>query len=384
MLDSNSTSKPWYLDSGALNHVSSDASVFSSLSPSSGTRITSVGGHTHDVIGVGNIVFQLPTSEMQQISHVLYFLDITKNLISIGFFTNKEFTLEFQKSLCLIKNMDGSPIASAIRNLANGLYKLEGETLIRCHEFHTSTQEALALMLQPSRASLWHKTLGHFHFQGICRMLQFGAVHGLPNMSISNYPCSSCLTKKQSRKTISKVRTHESTEILQLVHSDVAGPFCVRSLGGAKYFVTFIDNFSRKNWVYFMSSKDQVFEKFKLFLHEFKRMSGKKLQILCTDNGGEYVSKIFLSYNANAGIIWQYSQPDTPQHNGIAERRNNSLLDIIRTLLSDTVLPNHLWAKVVRAAYIIMNLRSSKAHPDKTPDELFSGIKSSVSHLRTF
>ena len=96
------------------------------------------------------------------------------------------------------------------------------------------------------------------------------------------------------------------------------------------------------------------------------------------------MSKIFLSYCANAGIIRQYSQPYTPQHNGIAERRNSSLLDIVRSLLSDTFLPNHLWAEAVRAACIIMNLRSSKAHPDKTPDELFSGITPFVSHLRTF
>ena len=316
---------------------------------------------------------------MQQISHVLYSPSITKILISVGFLTNKGFTLEFQKSLCLIKNMDGLSIASAIRNTANGLYKLEGETHIGCHEFHSSTQEALVLTSQTSRASLWHKRLGHFHFQGIRHMIQFGAVCGLPNMSISNYPCSSCLTGKQSRKTIPKIRTHESTKILQLVHSDVVGPFRVRSLGGEKYFVTFINDFSRKTWIYFISSKDQVFEKFKLFLHEFEHMFGKKLRILRTDNGGNYMSKIFLSYCANASTTRQYSQPYTPQHNGIAERQNRFLLNIIRTLLSNTILSNHLWAKAVRAACIIMNLRSSKAHPDKTPDELFSERRPFVS-----
>ena len=270
--------------------------------------------------------------------------------------------------------MGASIIATAIRNPANGLYKLQGDTIIGCHEISSSQPEALALLSTPCKASTWHKRLGHYHYQGIWRMLQFGAVRGLPPMSIQNYPCSSCLTGKHSRKSIPKIRSHESTEILQLVHSDIAGPFRVQSLGGAKYFVTFIDDFSRKTWVYFMTSKDQVFEKFKLFLHESERLSGKKLRILCSDNGGEYKSKIFLSYCANAGIIRQYSQPYTPQHNGIAERRNRSLLDIVRSLLSDSPLPNHLWTEAVRAACAIMNLRSSKAHPDKTPDELFSSI----------
>ena len=209
--------------------------------------------------------------------------------------------------------------AIAIRNPANGLYKLQGETIIGCHEVSSSQPEALALLSAPCNASTWHKRLGHFHYQGIQRMLQFGAVRGLPQMSIRNYHCSSYLTRKQSRKSIPKIRSHESTEILELVHSDVAGLFRVQSLGGAKYFVTFIDDFSRKTWTYFIISKDQVFEKFKLFLHESEHLFSKKLRILRSNNGGEYVSKIFLSYYTNADIIRQYSQPYTPQHNGIAE-----------------------------------------------------------------
>ena len=377
--DSSPLLKQWYLDSGASNHVSGDPSVFSSLSPRSGTRITSAGGHSHDVTRVGNIVIRLPTGEMQQISHVLYLPGITKNLILVGFLADK-FTLEFWKALCLIK-MGGSIIATAIRNPANGLYRLQGDTILGCHEVPSAQPKALALMSAPCNASTWHKRLGHFHYQGIRRMIKFGAVHGLPQMSIRNFHYSSCLTGKQSRKSISKVRSHESTEILELVHSDVAGPFRIQSLRGARYFVTFIDNFSRKTWVYFMTSKDQVFEKFKLFLYASERLSGKKLKILRSDNGGEYVSKIFLSYCSNAGITRQYSQSYTPQHNGIAERRNRFLLDIVRSLLSDSLLPNHLWAEVVRAACVIMNLRSSKAHLDKTSDEIFSGTKPSVSHL---
>ena len=105
--DSSPLPKQWYLDSGASNHVLGDPSIFSSLSPRYGTRITSASGHSHDVTGIGNIVIRLPTGEMQQISHVLYSPSITKNLISVGFLTNKGFTLEFRKSLCFIK-MGGS------------------------------------------------------------------------------------------------------------------------------------------------------------------------------------------------------------------------------------------------------------------------------------
>ena len=132
-VESSSSLKQWYLDSRASNHVSGDPLVFSSLSPRSGTRITSAGGHSHDVTGVENIVIRLPTGEMQQITHVLYSPGITKNLISVGFLADKGYTLEFRKAFCLIK-MGGSIIATAIRNPANGLYRLQGDTITGCHD----------------------------------------------------------------------------------------------------------------------------------------------------------------------------------------------------------------------------------------------------------
>ena len=148
--------------------------------------------------------------------------------------------------------------------------------------------------------------------------------------------------------------------------------------------MTFIDNFSKKTWVYFLSSKDQVFKKFQIFLHEVERLSGKKLGTLRMDNGGEYTSKVFFSYCANVGILCQFSQPYTPQHNSVAERQNRTILDIVRTFLTNNDISSYLWAEAVRAACQIMNLRSSKSSPDKTPDELFSGKKPSIPYLRVF
>jgi hypothetical protein len=106
--------------------------------------------------------------------------------------------------------------------------------------------------------------------------------------------------------------------------------------------------------------------------------------MLRIDNGGEYTSRLFSQYCKDQGILRQLTQPHTPQHNGVAERKNRTLLDIVRCSLRDGDLPAHLWAEAVRAACIITNLRSSKSHPDKTPRELFFGIKPSISTLPTF
>ena len=174
--------------------------------------------------------------------------NITKNLISVGFFADKGFVLEFTKNECLIKHLDGTCLATALRNSVNGLYRLQGDTLLGCSEVHNLESPVYAITSHDlsQKAALWHKRLGHFHYQGIRCMIQYRAVKGLPQMSISNTPYQSCMLDKQNRKNIPIFKTCETTETLQLVHSNVAGPFRVKSLGGAKYFVTFIDDFSKK------------------------------------------------------------------------------------------------------------------------------------------
>ena len=112
--------------------------------------------------------------------------------------------------------------------------------------------------------------------------------------------------------------------------------------------------------------------------------TGCRVQALRTDNGGEYTSTHFRDYCLAKGITREFAPPYTPQRNGIAERRNRSLLDITRCLLLDKALLGHLWGEAVKAAGDILNLRSTKRHPDKTPEELFSGKKPSISHLKVF
>lgn len=112
--------------------------------------------------------------------------------------------------------------------------------------------------------------------------------------------------------------------------------------------------------------------------------TGQRVKKLRTDNGGEFTSKDFSAFCSSKGILRELVPPYTPERNGVAERRNRSILDITRCLLIDKALPGHLWAEAVKAAGDILNLRSTKQHPDKTPQELFDGKKPSISHLRVF
>ena len=168
------------------------------------------------------------------------------------------------------------------------------------------------------------------------------------------------------------------------MHSDVCGPFRTSSLGGARYFVTFIDDYSRKTWIYFLANKSQVLTKFQHLVNFLKNSTGKLIQTLRTDNGGEYTSSAFHDYCLTEGIAQEFAPPYTTQRNRVAERRNRSLLNITRCLLLDKALPGHLWGEAVKAAGDLLNLCSTKRHPDKIPEELFSGKKPSISHLKVF
>ena len=114
-----------------------------------------------------------------------------------------------------------------------------------------------------------------------------------------------------------------STRRLQLVHSDVCGPMQTESIGGHKYFVSFIDDYSRCCAVYFLKRKSEVFDKFKEFEASATNECRQTIGTLRTDNGGEYVSKEFDAYLKLKGIRHELSVAHSPQQNGVAERMKN-------------------------------------------------------------
>ena len=129
------------------------------------------------------------------------------------------------------------------------------------------------------------------------------------------------------------------SELLSRVYSDVCGPIEVESLGGRKYFLTFIDNASRKVWVYVLTTKANVFYHFQAFHVMVERETRKKLKCLRTDNGGEYTSKEFEAYCATRGIRHEKTVLGTPQHNGVAERINRTIVEKVRCMLKMPKLP---------------------------------------------
>ncbi|MCO5591201.1 hypothetical protein L7F22_045182 [Adiantum nelumboides] len=158
------------------------------------------------------------------------------------------------------------------------------------------------------------------------------------------------------------------SDSLDLVHSDVC-EMPQLSLGGKRYFVSFIDDATRKVWVYPLRAKSDVLDTFKKFLAFVENQTGKKLRSLRSDNEGEYVSKAFIDFCATKGIKRELTAPFNPSQNGVAERLNRTIQEKVRSMLSHAALPHGFWAEAVQTAIHLINRSPSKALGDKVPEE---------------
>jgi transposase InsO family protein len=169
-----------------------------------------------------------------------------------------------------------------------------------------------------------------------------------------------------------------------LVHNDDFGLVSVPSLGGSLYYVSFIDDFSRKTWIYFMRKKAEVFEKFKEFKSLVENQIDKKTKVLRTDNGGELCGNEFDQLCKQCGIACINATPYTPQQNGIAKRMNRTLMDKARSMLSGVGIAQEFWAEAVDTAKYLVNMSPLSVLVETTPHEVWFGKKPSVSHLKLF
>jgi transposase InsO family protein len=156
------------------------------------------------------------------------------------------------------------------------------------------------------------------------------------------------------------------------------------SINGYVYYLSFIDDYSRKTWVYFLKSKDEVFGKFKEFKALIENLSKRKIKILRSDNGGEYTSKEFINFYKDVKIKRELTTPYNPQQNGVAERKNRTIMEEVNTMIHDQDLPMPLWAEATRTAVYVQNRLSHSALGFMTPEEMFFGKKPVVSHLKLF
>ena len=281
--------------------------------------------------GVGNVLIKRKDGGHSMIKDVLYIPGIKCNLLSIGQLLERGYKIRMEDKVLRVVDVNGVLILKAPM-AANRNFKVELRVME--HRF---------LATAANREEwLWHYRLGHLNFRDLKALQQNGMVTGLPHINIPTEICEECVQGKMHKSNFSKDAGHRTKVHLEVVYSDVCGPMQVNSFGGNRYFVTFIYYFIRKLWIYLIKRKDEVFDVFKKFKSMVERQCGHKLKILKTDGRGEYTSNEFGNYCDEEGIVREIVSPYTPQQNGVAERKNRSIMNMVRSMIKGKDLPKEL------------------------------------------
>ncbi|KAM2724743.1 hypothetical protein EV1_027531 [Malus domestica] len=346
-----------------------------SKSLSNGEMIVRVGNGTKIFAkAIGTYMLNLPSGEVLELKNCLYFPSCIKNLISVSKLLRDGHSVLFDKMSCTLY-LNGHIISHG--NMIEGLFHLETNSGLHCIESGNTSKPKRARE-DVNQEKMWHLKLGHVNLDKIRKMSKDGYIHPLGNDQMGT--CECCLKGKMTKSPFTG-NGERATEILGLIHTDVCGPMSTTSRGGFSYYITFTDDHSRFGYVYLMKYKSESFEKFKEFKNEVEKQTGKQIKILRSDRGGEYLSNEFLDYLKECGIISQWTPPGTPQLNGVSERRNRTLMNMVRSMMSSTDLPVTFWGYALYTAAYLLNRVPSKSVP-QTPYEIWHGRKPSLKHVK--
>ena len=381
--DSNDNSADdWFIDSAASRHMTYDRSSLSDFVEE--TSNVFLGDDMNlPAVGRGNVI--IPVYENSKVTNlklqnVLYVPGLKKNLVSVGAMVlnkdddNDKAVVYFDDEKCVVSK--GGKNYTIGHFIGNKLYKL-------------NNRREYASIAKTSSAELWHQRLGHLNYDSVDRLAKGEIATGMRSKQVTPEEtvkvCEPCALGKMHRESFPKQSNTKSTKVLELIHTDLCGPMEIESMGGSKYFLTFTDDYSRYSEVYFLKSKDEVFGKFQEYVLRVEKLQEEVLKTVRSDNGGEYTSNEFLSYcKQMTGIRHEFTNPYTPEQNGVSERYNRTVMEAARSMLYNANLPLSFWAEAVKCATYVRNRSPTSALGNKTPYECWFGKKPDISNLRAF
>ena len=367
-------STSWVLETGYVTHVCNDFQKLTSkrklnkgeveLRMENGARVVA--------IALGFVNLKLLFKDFISLEECHYVPCIVNNIISVSCLDKMGYTLIIKDKCCSIY-LGSKLVVTA--PLVNGLY------LIDVSSYNIQMDVACQKSKQDvTKAYLWHCRLGHVG-DGRLQKLHKDAYLGAFDYE-SFATCKSCIMGKLPKSPFIGIG-EQAKGLLELIHSDVCGPMHVQARSGSFYFITFTDDFSRFGWIYLMRYKSEAFEKFREFKNEVEKQSGKSIKSLRSDRGGEHLSIEFSQFLKDNGILAQLTPPYTPQTNGVTERRNCTLLDMVRSTMSFSKLLISLWGYALEIVARVLNILPIKSIAS-TPYEIWKGKKPDFSYFRVW
>jgi GAG-pre-integrase domain len=331
---------------------------------------------------------------------VLFIPELNRNLLSVTHITQHGADVRFTREKCQLYNQTGQLTCSG--QLQGKLYIMNMHTIIsetarivhieafpvEGEDFSDTAETALVAYSSASIAKVntWHRCLAHLNVDSVMCMVRKGMVKGMEisGSATTTTPCEPCLKGKQMCTEIQKITETHADVVLGRVFSNVCGKLATCSHHNYKYFVTFMDDKSHKVFIVGLHQKSEAACHLKAFIACTEVKTGQCLKILHSDGGGEYTGGELAKYLEERGIQHEITTPDTPQHNGVAEHMNRTLLDKVRAMLLNAGLPESYWYNVLEYMAHLHNIVPTRALGDVTPEEAWSGNKPDVSWLCIF
>ncbi|PWA62269.1 zinc finger, CCHC-type [Artemisia annua] len=306
----------WWVDSGATVHVCKDRCWFKTYESLNDGSILHMGNESTALVhGRGCVDLNFSSGKIVTLFNVIHVPDIRKNLVSSSVLNNHGYKQVIESDKFILSKHG---VFIGFGYLCNQMFRLNIVNNIVNSAFMSTSKM--------NDSTLWHARLGHVHYK---RMQDMSKDELIPAFDMDTEKCKTCMLTKITKKPFQGVK--RETELLELIHSDLCDLHATPFLGNKKYFVTFIDDASRFCYVYLLHTKDEALDKFKVFKTEVELQLGSLIKRFRTDRGGEYMDPFYFQ---SVGIIYETTAPYTPQQNGISERKNKVLKEMVNSMLS--------------------------------------------------
>ncbi|KAJ9545140.1 hypothetical protein OSB04_024847 [Centaurea solstitialis] len=345
-------------------------SVLTNYREERGPAVTFGGNGRGQTRGYGTL-----TNGVTTFKRVAYVEGLMHNLLSISQLCDKNHKVSFSKKKCKVKNRKKEVILNGVRHADIYIINMNTSTDNFCFVSRASTDMNW----------LWHKRLSHLNFKTLNQLCINNLVIGLPDYRYTKESlCSACEKGKQTRASFKSKQISSISSPLQLLHMDLFGPVNVQSIGGKKYTLVIVDEYSRYTWVFFLRAKSDAPEEIILFVRKMEKLNNLTVRSIRSDHGTEFKNSTLESFFEQKGISQNFSSVRTPQQNGVAERRNRTLIEAARSMLSEANLATQFWAEAVNTACYTQNRSLIVKRFRRTAYELFRNRKPSIKHLHIF
>ncbi|GJZ31979.1 putative ribonuclease H-like domain-containing protein [Tanacetum coccineum] len=362
------------IDSGCSRHMTRNMSYLTNYEEIDGEYVAfgwnPKGGKItkKGTIKTGNLDFK----------NVYFVRELKFNLFSVSQMCDKKNSVIFNDTECIVlspnfKSIDESQVLLRVPR-KNNMYSVDLKNIVP-----KGGLTCLFAKATSDESKLWHRRLGHLNFKTMNKLVKGNLVRGLPSKLFENdQTCVACQKGKQHRAFCKSKIENSISPPLHLLHMDLFVPTCVKNLMKKMYCIVVTGDYSRFTWVFFLATKDETSGILKSFITGIENLIDHKVKMIRCDNETEFKYRVMNQFYEMKDILRQFSIARTPQQNGVAKRRNRTLIEAARTMLADSKLPTTFWAEVVNTAYYVQNkvhrsLRQFNWFSESTPNAIGSG-----------